>query len=224
MRLMSFSKSISTSIMAVGVLFLLALSGCGEGEKVETKGLLRPGVVALLRAFDRNYEYELQRVDGGLTSWDVIWEGQSVAQRNYYRGLFTVMGTSSTNRYVNEIDEKKIDALFPMAVGKETSFFGKRNDLASGETLDFWTYYSVLEKTSIEISNGRYEVYVVQMITETKTPSGTQRNVRKLWYSPALEFTLRGWSDNNGQTMDWIVTGFTTTSKASRRRVGTVMI
>ena len=224
MRHQFFSKYISTPSKMLGLALMLVLVGCGEGEKVETKGLLRPGVVALLRAFDRNYEYELQRVKGGVTSWDVIWEGQSVAQRNYYRGLFTLMGTSNANRYTNDIDETKIDALFPMAVGKETSFFGKRKNLASGELLDFWTYYSVLEKTSIEISNGRYEVFVVQMITETKTASGTNRNVRKLWYSPALEFTLRGWSESGDQTMDWIVTGFTTTSKASRRRVGTVMI
>ena len=204
----------------------LGLSSCEKAEDIQTKGLLRPGVVALLRAFDRNYEYELQKIKGGLSVWDVIWDGESVAQRSYYRGLFTMAGTSSNNQFINVLETDKIDGLFPLRVGREASFFGTRTNLGSNDEMPFWTRYRVVEETTVELLNGRYEVFVIEMIMEINTEEGVDRVVRRLWYSPVLEFTLKGEQQWNEQSMQWYVTGFTTSSKSTRhrQRVGTVLI
>ncbi len=218
-------------VMRAGTIMRIALTGlafllvaCDAGEARLAAYPLPEGLRAMIAMGGQSYELEVIDVSGPMATFQYHWNDRLVSERTQYRGLYSLSGYDGALQFVNEFDTAAIDALFPLAVGKETSFAGTTTYPAGGMTGTLWVTMAVLEKTRLAIREGEFAVYLVRVTTELTIDGRTKRVTRILYYAPALGLPLKmDMSDGNAHSY-WRITSLEMPSRGRRNRLGTVMI
>lgn len=180
------------AIQVLAMLFLsFALLGCDGTASTDVPRSVAVGTIVTLKAFGNHYELEAIRAEGLTTAWQLRWEDRDISIQKDYRGIMTLGVTDLKESFSNEFDPAEVDALFPLEVGKETSFSGIKHDPALGEESPFWTHITVRKKTEIKIKNGTYPVFVLDITIDGKWSGEKKRSIRTIWYSPDLGMRLK---------------------------------
>ncbi len=82
-------------------------------------------------ATSMGYQFEevLIEVDGNMSLWETKWKTQTISKPKLYWGIYPIETQEAKNNFLNEIDSNKIDEMFPLAIGNETSFSGNNSQI-----------------------------------------------------------------------------------------------
>ncbi|RMD90786.1 MAG: hypothetical protein D6807_01100 [Alphaproteobacteria bacterium] len=208
----------------LALVLTLLLAACHVAEERRAPYPLPEGLRAMIAMGGQSYELEVVDVSGPLATFQYRWNDRLVSERTQYRGLYSLSGYDGALQFVNEFDTAAIDSLFPLAVGKETSFAGTTTYPAGGMTGTLWVTMAVLEETTLPIREGEFEVFLIQVSTELTIDGRSKRVTRTLYYAPELGLPLKmDMSDGTAQSY-WRITSLEMPSRGRRNRLGTVMI
>ena len=212
----------SMRVALLGLAFLLV--ACEAGEARLAAYPLPEGLRAMIAMGGQSYELEVTDVSGPTATFQYHWNDRLVSERTQYRGLYSLSGYDGALQFINEFDTAAIDALFPLAVGKETSFAGTTTYPAGGMTGTLWVTMSVLEKTRLAIREGDFAVYLIRVTTELTIDGRSKRVTRVLYYAPELGLPLKMDMSDGSAHSYWRITSLEMPSRERRNRLGTVMI
>ncbi len=223
---LSFNK---TKLMSVYVCAFLA--SCGEVPK-PSHVMAEVGTNAIIKRHGQELILDVTDVTGNILSTEISWNGELVASRQYYRGLYPMSGIEYGYQFEMDFDETALEQLFPLKVGKEVSFNGNLKIIDNGTALDAWVHLQVVAEKSMKITSGTYTVFVVEVISEFSKDDRSERKSNIIYYAPDLGMILKFVNHQNGQQSFWRVVSIDSPDKSSRIkpvkkqniRSGTVMI
>ncbi|MFC3052181.1 hypothetical protein [Kordiimonas pumila] len=217
-------------VIVMWAVFMLA--GCDQAAHVPLVPQAIVGTKAVIRAHGKDLSLEVTDVAEKIVTTELSdWNGELVAQRHFYRGLYPVAGTEGTNQWELEFDHAKLESLFPLSVGKETSFTGNMRDISSGKTYEFWVNLTVAGETPFTLPDGTYTSYVVDIVTKYAWNGEMRRKNEVVYYAPEFSMNLKGVMQEATSQRYWRVISLERPGQASsrpnsgrQRSSGTVMI
>ncbi|MBL4836319.1 MAG: hypothetical protein JKY34_01970 [Kordiimonadaceae bacterium] len=214
------------------ILTLVAVIACSPStDSLEQAKYI--GTKAIIKAHGNELLLEVTGyADNILTSEIFDWNGNFVSRRHYYNGLYPVAGTEGSSQWEMDFDVKKIDALFPLVIGKSTNITGNMKDIDNDKSYDFWAHIEVVAKKIFLLPSGEERVYVIKISTEYDWNGRSKRTMETVYYSPDLNMNLKGVMHEHNAQKYWRVTSIEKPGSAkaknktrSRRpRSGTVLI
>ena len=147
------------------ILTLVAVTACSPStDSLEQAKYI--GTKAIIKAHGNELLLEVTGyADNILTSEIFDWNGNFVSRRHYYNGLYPVAGTEGSSQWEMDFDVKKIDALFPLVIGKSTNITGNMKDIDNDKSYDFWAHIEVVAKKIFLLPSGEERVYVIKILS-----------------------------------------------------------
>lgn len=185
-------KNLATLLTrAASILILILVAGCDSTEEADYTFPFEPGLEIKVKAFGQYYYSEVVKAEGGYVTWKLRWNERVVSLRKVYKGLITVYESELERSFVNEFETASIDELFPLKVGKETSFKGYRVSKEDGTEIPFWVHMVVREEDVIKVRDQEHRTFIIEITTEYEKPDEIVTVTRTLWYAPELGFSLK---------------------------------
>jgi len=215
-----------------GVLAALFLAACDPNAQMPTASTAIVGTKAIIKAHSEQRIAEVTDVTGKIVTTDFSnWDGALLYTQLSYRGLFPVGGSEQNgSQWELDFDEKLLESVFPLQVGREVSFKGNIKTLNDGKQHDMWIHLEVVGEQSMSLPDGQHTVFVVELSREYRWKGKTQRSTDIMYFDPKLSMTLKKVMRKRGSQSYWRVLsverpGHTEqTMPIRQRRSGTVMI
>lgn len=213
-------------LASISCLFLLG--GClPGGDTADPPSMI--GTKAVIQAHGNELLLEVKNITGNTVISEITnWAGEFVSKRHYYRGMYPIAGTEGTSQWELDFDVTKIDSLFPLEVGKMTSFGGTMIDITSNRSFPFWSRIKVKAQKPFLLPSGSETVYVLKISTEYDLNGRTKRSYETIYYAPALQLNLKGVMHEEASQRYWRIVSISPPDQAvtrpKRPRSGTVMI
>lgn len=176
---------------AVSILMLILIGGCDPAEEADYTFPFEPGLELKVKAFGQYYYSEVVKAEGAYVTWKLRWNERVVSLRKVYKGLITVYESELERSFVNEFESAAIDKLFPLKIGKETSFKGYRISKEDGTEIPFWVHMVVQEEALVKVRDQEHRTFVIEITTEYEKLNEIVTVTRTLWYAPELGFSLK---------------------------------
>ena len=185
-------KNLSTLLTrAVSILILILIAGCDSTEEADYTFPFEPGLEIKVKAFGHYYYSEVVKAEGAYVTWKLRWNERVVSLRKVYKGLITVYESELERSFVNEFETASIDELFPLKVGKETSFKGYRISKEDGTEIPFWMHMVVRGEEVIKVRDQEHRTFVIEITKEYEKPDEIVTVTSTIWYAPELGFSLK---------------------------------
>lgn len=214
--------------LTIILVFLSMLAACAPGERAPANPMAEIGTRALIKRGGQDFESEITDVRGKLVTMEIRWQDSLVLSRDYYRGLYPVAGVEGKKRFELDFDQSALEALFPLKVGKSVWFEGNLKLIEKGEDLNVDIGLSVEKKTTLNLSSGIEEVFVVDTVTRILDGEDAGNIYKSTsYFSPKLGMILKYVSYERGRQNFWRVVEIEKTapgSRPKRRRAGTVAV
>lgn len=212
------------------VLQMLLLVACDPVAQVPASPPAVVGTRAVIQRHRQEIYAEITDVTGKLVTTELFLHGESIAEFSSYRGLYPVSGREPNYKYEADFDESQLEALFPLQVGKEVSFTGNTKRLDRGTSYDFWSRVEVVGQKTLNLASGDRKVFVIDILTETRSGNRTKRKNQTVYFDPELSMVLKSVLHEDGYKNYWFVVSVEkpgegrSQSRPRQPRSGTVII
>jgi len=216
----------------VAGLLLCVLAACSPGAQAPTSATVLIGTKAVIVKGAEQIIAEVTDVAENIVTTEYTgWHGEFLYARREYRGLFPLGGTEKNgSRWEVDIDESKLEPLFPLELGKEVSFSGKLLGIDAGMAYDLWAHMEVVGKKSVALKDGEHSVVVIEVTTIYDVDGRSKRRTELIYFDPTLSMTLKKVIQDERSQRYWHVVsvekprGGQNPQPLRQRRSGTVMI
>ncbi|WP_374762969.1 hypothetical protein [Yunchengibacter salinarum] len=221
----------SKHVLACLVLLCPMLWACDPGPQVPARPPVEPGTRAVVLRDGLQLVSHVTDVVGKLVRTEVHWRGEPIQSRLRYRGLITVGGTERGHQFELDVPQERLEALFPLSVGKRAELTGALLLVDQGRRFDARLLVEVAGKEQIMLKSGPHEVFRVRVSNSYSDASGTRIVRQQLYYAPALAMVLKSHVRRGQRESIWRVLSVEkpgdsqrTPTPLQKQRSGTVMI
>ncbi len=220
------------SVMKIFIysLLVLLLAACDPIARKTSTSTAIVGMKAIIKANGREVTSEIVNVDGKYVTVDYTdWDGNHLQTARLYRGLYTVSGILAKGQYEKDFPEAKLESLFPLGVGAETSFSGTFLNIDADITYEYWVHFHVAAMKTISLPNGDRKVFEIEITTEYKIDGKKHRETDVKYYDPEYNLVLKQKTYSKNSQNYWRVLSITLPGDGEvipvrRRRSGSVLI
>lgn len=209
---------------------MLLLAACDPIARKTSSSTAMLGMKAIIKADGREVASEITDVDGKYVSIDWSdWNGNHLHTAKMYRGLYPVGGVRPNGQYEYDFNESKLEALFPLEKGNETSFEGTFTHFEENSSYQFWVHMNVEGEKEISLPSGDRRVFVIHVTTQFNINGKKERQREKLYYDPEYNLILKKnyyqkYRQSHWRAISIILPGDVDQVAPQRRRSGTVLI
>ncbi len=170
---------------------LLVLSSCSPSEVEKPTSVLRENTITTVKAFGESFRSEIVKIDGQVVVWENRWGKHVLTLQKRFQNIFPIWTSEGESSVYNDFDKTQLDALFPLAVGKEVVFEGLQYRLEADEGAMFWAAISVVGTDTRKVQGEVYDVLIIDIITETIIENTISRRTTTLWHATELGLNLK---------------------------------
>ncbi len=212
----------------VGIGALLLLTACDPGARLSDPAA-EVGMRALIRRAGQDLIAEITAVNGNLVTTEFYWRDETVAVRDFYRGLYAVSGTEYGYAFELDFNTKDLDRLFPLEVGNAVGFSGQLILPERGQVIPVDVEMRVTEERVFTLKGGSHLVYVVDIKTDYRGSGSIKSKRNVVYFAPELSLVLKSLIYEDGRKSFWEVDQIDPPDPAlpqtrPQRRSGSVMI
>lgn len=192
----------------------MSLAGCEEAKTPKKNDGPRLGTRLLIKQQSYELLAEIVSVENDQIGINYYWQGEQIYSNKLYRGLIDVWNKEGSTIRETSFDTTRIDALFPLELGKSTSMTAVTTNLSTGNTVNETITLEVTQQSQLTFETSSIPVFLLEMI---RTPEGQAPIYEQLYYAPQKGLVMKVIiSNENGQSF-WRVLEIDDRSDSDRR-------
>lgn len=215
---------------------MLLITACDFAPKAPLTANALSGTHAIIKRDNEEIVMKIVEVNKKLVTKELYSNNQIRSSQTDYRGLFRLSGQEYDRggqvfNYEVDIDTAEMEKIFPLDVGKKTTFRGRARVLEANTSFNLWINAQVVSEQTLNIGDRSYNVFVINVLEEFETSEGVRSRTETVYYSSEISMVLKRVSYSNGKEVYWRITSLefpgdnpARPSRLQQRRSGTVMI
>ncbi|GHF13106.1 hypothetical protein GCM10017044_03860 [Kordiimonas sediminis] len=186
------------------------IAACDLPQAMPETAQAKVGTRAYIQWHGREVTADVTKVNGRMVTTEFQLQGTPLMVRDYYRGLYALSGIEYKNgtyisRFEIDLQDQNLEKLFPLKVGKSVSLNGNVKLIEAGRDIDVWSHLEVIEKKTINLSDGDVAVFIVEIVSEFSDGDQSYREASTVYYSPDKSLILKSVTHRDGAQKFWRV-------------------